>query len=129
MTDIAILILRVVVGIVMVAHGVGKFKKRKILDKKWLDHYGFPIGTVLFAGVIQLLGGLAVIGGVFTRYAALILALNMLVATYICIWKHHEPFNSVSPGKGWDINLLITGALVVLILLGDGKWSLLGWLL
>ena len=129
MIDLAILILRVVAGIVIVAHSLPKlFWKRKVLDKKWHQDYGFPIGSVLFTGVIQAAGGLAIIAGVFTQFAALILVLNMLVATYISIWVHREPFPSTPEGKGWDINFLLIGALIALILLGDGMLSVMGWL-
>jgi uncharacterized membrane protein YphA (DoxX/SURF4 family) len=51
----------------------------------------------------------------------------MLVATYISIWKHGEPFLSTPEGKGWDVNLLLVGALVALIFTGDGAWALVGW--
>ena len=67
------------------------------------------------------------VGGVFTRVAALILLPIMLVATYVSIANHHEPFLSTREGKGWDINLLLTGSVIALIFLGDGKWSLVGW--
>lgn len=129
MIDVAILILRVVVGIVMVAHSLPKlFWKRKVFDKKWQQDYGFPKGSVLFTGIVQAAGGLAIITGTFTQLAALILVLNMLVATYISIWVHREPFPSTPEGKGWDINFLLIGALIMLILLGDGRLSLMGWL-
>jgi len=128
MTDAAILIIRLATGIVMLSHGIGKFQKREILDKKWKKEYNYPIGTVVLAGILQVAGGLALIVGIFTSAAAFILTLNMLVAAYVCIWEHREPFNSVSPGKGWDINLLLLGVLVALILLGDGKWSVMEYL-
>ncbi len=127
MIDVAILILRVVVGIVMVAHGLPKlFWKRKVFNKKWRQEYGFPMGSVLLTGIVQAVGGLAIIIGVFTQFAALILALNMLVATYISIWSHSEGFLSTPEGKGWDVNFLLIGALVALIFLGDGTLSLAG---
>ena len=129
MVDLAILILRVVVGIVMVAHGLPKlFWKRKAFDKKWRQEYGFPVGSVLLTGIVQSVGGLALIVGVFTQVAAFILVLNMLVASYISIWVHREPFPSTPEGKGWDINLLLIGILVALIFLGDGALSLAAWL-
>ena len=81
MIDLAILILRVVVGIVMIAHSLPKlFWKRKVFDKKWRQEYGFPVGSVLLTGIAQAAGGLAIIAGVFTQLAAFILVLNMLVA-------------------------------------------------
>lgn len=127
MADTAILILRVVLGAVIVLHGTYKFQKKSLFDRKWREDYGFPQGSVLLTGVIQVVCGLAIIGGVFGRIAALVLLAVMTVATYVCIAKHREPFLSTPEGKGWDINFLMMGALVALILFGDGKWSLAGW--
>ncbi len=127
MTDVAILILRVVLGIVIMLHGVYKFQKKSFFDKLWREDYGFPKGSVLLTGILQVVCALAIIGGVFSRLAALILFLVMLVATYISIAKHHEPFLSTPDGKGWDINFLLMGSLIALIFLGAGKWALAGW--
>ena len=125
MVDVGILILRVAVGIVMVAHGVPKiFWKRQIFNKKWREEYGLPMGSVILTGIAQVVGGLAILVGVFTSAASLILAVNMLVATYISIWKHGEGFLSTPEGKGWDINFLLLAALIALIFFGDGNWSL-----
>ena len=127
MADVGILILRVVLGIVMILHGVYKFQKKSFFDQKWREDYGFPRVSVLLTGIVQVACGLAIIGGVFSRLAALILFMVMLVATYISIGKHHEPFLSTPDGKGWDINFLLMGSLIALIFLGDGKWALAGW--
>lgn len=127
MLDGGILILRVVIGIVMVRHGVYKFQKKSFLDKKWKEEFGFPKGSVLLNGIVQVACGLAILGGIFSRLAALILIINMLVATYVSIWKHREPFLSSPEGKGWDINFVLIGALVALVFLGDGTWSLDPW--
>ncbi|MFC2025609.1 DoxX family protein [Chloroflexota bacterium] len=123
--EIGILILRVAVGIVMIAHGVPKlFWKRKVFNKKWREEYGFPLGSVVLTGILQVVGGLFIMVGIFTSLSALILALNMVVAVYISIWKHGEGFLSTPEGKGWDINFLLIGALAALIFFGDGIWSL-----
>jgi putative oxidoreductase len=127
MADVGILILRIAVGIVMVAHGLPKiFWKRELFNKKWKKEYGFPLGSVLLTGIVQVVGGLAIIVGVFTQLSALILALNILVATYVSIWKHQEPFLSTPDGKGWDVNFLLAATLIALIFLGSGTWSLVG---
>jgi putative oxidoreductase len=128
MADVGILILRISVGIVMVAHGLPKiFWKRELFNKKWKKEYGFPLGSVILTGIVQVAGGLAIIVGIFTQLSSLILALNMLVATYISIWKHNEPFLSTPEGKGWDVNFLLVGALITLVLLGGGTWSIGRW--
>lgn len=128
MIDVGVLILRISVGIVMVAHGLPKiFWKRELFNKKWKKDYGFPMGSVILTGVVQVVGGLAIIVGIFTQLSSLILALNMLVATYVSIWKHNESFLSTPEGKGWDVNFLLVGALITLVFLGGGTWSLGGW--
>ena len=115
MVEVGILILRVAVGIVMVAHGLPKIIwKREVFNKKWKKEYGFPLGSVLLTGIAQVVGGLAIAVGFYTQLSAIILALNMLVATYISIWNHHEPFLSTPEGKGWDVNFLLVGALIAL---------------
>jgi putative oxidoreductase len=126
MIDWATLILRLTLGIVMVPHGVHKLQKLDVLNKKWREEYGFPVGSVALTGIVQIVTGLAIILGIYSRYAALIQALIMVVGTYVSIWKHHEPFLSLPTGKGWDLNFLLLGAFVLLMLLGDGSWALLG---
>lgn len=126
MNDLAILTLRLFLGIVVIPHGVHKLQIINVLNKKWRAEYGFPIGSVALVAMVQIVTGLALIAGVYSRYAALLQALIMVVATYVSIWKNREPFLSLPAGKGWDINLLLIGAFIAVILLGDGHWSLLG---
>ena len=125
MIDLAILLLRLFLGIVMIPHGVHKLQTLNDVNEKWREDYGFPLGTVALVAILQIVTGLAMVLGIYTRYAALIQALIMMVATYVSIWKNHEPFLSLPTGKGWDINLLLMGAFIALILLGDGSWALL----
>jgi len=81
----------------------------------------------LRVAILQIVTGLAIILGIYTRYAAFIQVLIMIVASYVSIWKNREPFLSLPPsGKGWDINFLLLGAFIALTLLGGGKWALLG---
>jgi putative oxidoreductase len=127
MFDIAILILRFFLGVIMIPHGIHKFEKLALFNKKWLVEYGFPAGSVALTGLVQIAGGLAMILGIYSRAAAFVLVLSMVIATYVSIWKHHEPFLSTPEGKGWDINFLLIGSFIALILFGDGKWALLGY--
>lgn len=124
----AVLILRLAVGVILFAHGLHKFEEWSELNTIWREDYGLPLGSVTLAGVLQIASGLALILGIFTRYAAAVLVAVMLVATWVSLWKHREPFRSTPHGKGWDVNLLLIAALVALVLLGGGRWSLAGWL-
>jgi putative oxidoreductase len=133
--NLAMLILRVTLGVIMVSHGIPKIQKRVVLGKKWHEHYGVPNSTVLATGILQLVGGVMLVLGLFTNIVAVLMTLDMLAALYICIFNphHKEPFNSVTPVKGWDVNLLLVASLLVVVLLGAGAWSLegvwpvLGW--
>ncbi len=125
MDDLAIFILRVTIGIIMLAHGVYKIRKKAFFDKKWKEEYGYPQGSVLLNIVVQLIGAVTLFLGIYSRYVSMVLTINMLFAWYICIFNHREPFLSTPEGKGWDFNFLLVAALVVLILVGDGSWSVL----
>lgn len=129
MDELAILLLRLLVGISLLPHALMKFKRKQEFDQKWVVKYGLPRGSVLLTAVVQLVGSLLLIVGIFTRYLSAILVINMLVATYISINKSHEPFISSPEGKGWDINFMIVGVLIVLIIVGNGEWSLAGLLI
>lgn len=126
MADVGVLILRLALGIVLIPHGVYKFQKKQFFDKKWREEYGLPVGSVLLTGIVQVAGGLAIILGVYSSLVAVIQVLVMVVATWVSIWKHREPFLSTPEGKGWDVNFLLIGALIALIFLGSGEWSLIG---
>ena len=125
MDDLAIFMLRVPIGIIMLAHAVYKIQKKDFFDKKWKDEYGYPQGSVLLNIVVQFVGAITLFLGIYSRYVSIVLLINMLFAWYICIWNHREPFLSTPEGKGWDFNLLLVAALVVLIIVGDGGWSVL----
>ena len=124
--DLATLILRLALGVIMVSHGIPKIQKREVLGKKWNDHYGVPKATIWLTGILQIVGGLALLVGLFTSLTSLVLTLDMLAALFICIFNshHREPFNSVTPEKGWDVNLLLVASLIAVLLMGGGKWSL-----
>jgi putative oxidoreductase len=129
MDELAILLLRLLVGTALLPHAVMKFKRKKEFDKKWIEKYGLPNGSVILTAIAQLVGSLLIMLGILTRQSSVILVINMLVATYMSIKKSHEPFISSPEGKGWDINFMIIGVLLVLILVGDGNWSITAWLL
>ena len=75
------LVLRLAAGAVFVAFSVGKFTRHGA-EAAGFERYGVPapeLATYL-VGLLELLGGLALIAGIGTRVAALLLAANMAVA-------------------------------------------------
>ena len=112
-------ILRVVVGIVFFVHGGQK-----------LFIYGFggvagfmaqlgipaPMLSALVVTAVEFLGGLALALGLFTRWAAIPLAINMLVA----ILMVHLKAGFFLP-NGYEFALTLLGANIALALTGPGE--------
>jgi putative oxidoreductase len=117
-------ILRVVVGIVFLAHG---------LQKLFLVGFGGVAGMMeglgvpapgLFAVIltlVELLGGLALILGLFTRIAAIPLAVDVLVATLTV----HLPNGFFAiPNGGYEFTLVLLAASIALAVAGPGEAAL-----
>lgn len=75
------LLLRLTAGVIFVAFSIGKFIHYEA-ERNALDRYGipFPEVTTYLVGVLELVGGIALILGFLTRPAALALAGNMIGA-------------------------------------------------
>ena len=74
-------IVRVVTGVLFVLFSLGKFVDHA-QESADFDHYGIPAPEVAtyLVGALELLGGLLLVVGLFTRPAALLLALNLVGA-------------------------------------------------
>ncbi len=72
---------RVVTGVLFVLFSLGKFVDHA-QESADFDHYGIPAPEVAtyLVGALELLGGLLLVIGLFTRPAALLLALNLVGA-------------------------------------------------
>ena len=72
---------RVIAGVLFVSFSIGKFSDH-MNEAMDFDHYGVPWAniTVYIVGVVELMGGLLLVAGLFTRLAALVLAVNMVGA-------------------------------------------------
>jgi putative oxidoreductase len=124
-----LLLLRVVIGLVMLAHGLQKTfgwwngPGPKGL-RGWLDSMGFRM-TALLALLLILAedGGLLFALGLVTPLAALMIVSSQLVAVATTHWKN----GFWNGGGGWEYNLvLMTGALAICAT-GPGRFSLDHW--
>ena len=123
--DAGRLVLRVVLAILLLFHGVSKV----------IGGVGFITGMLAKAGLPAGLGYLVYIGevaapaliliGLFTRAAALIVVVNMIVALLLV---HTGQFFSLSDTGGWALELqgMYLGSAVALALLGAGRYSIGG---
>ncbi len=128
--DWGLLILRIVLGAVFIAHG---YQKLFVLGAGGVAGFFGAIGipaAAFFAWVVSLVeffGGIAILVGLVARYAALLLAINMLVALLVV----HLPngFFITQTAMGYEFVLTLFAALVFVLFNGAGKYSVeLAWL-
>ena len=116
--DRALLLLRLAAGGVFVAFGAGKFVNHGS-ELASFRTYGLPApeAFVIVIGVIELIGGLLLIAGVLTRFAAIVLAGDMIGAIIVSgIEKGEIVSLTVAPAE------LI--AMLILLWTGPGTISL-----
>jgi putative oxidoreductase len=124
-TGWTILLIRIVLGVIFIAHGWPKLKNFKG-TVGWLGGAGFKPGW-LWAGLLtagELLGGLCILAGFYVQIAALVLTVSMIVAMIYKI-RNKTPF-LVMTAPGWEFDLLIIAALLLLATTGSGYLSFLG---
>lgn len=128
MVDAAILILRLALGIMFVAHGLqkafGLFGGPGIGGfSEMLSGLGFQpsILWAYIAAYAELIGGLLVVIGFLTRGAASILLILIIVAAV----KVHLGRGFFLSRGGFEYTFIIASVCIALMLLGPGKFSLL----
>ena len=135
----ALLPLRLVVGYGFFAHGMAKWNRgpEKFAKLLALIDTPHPVAAAWLVTGVELLGGLAIMLGVFVLLASIPLAASMLVAMFsIHVHYGFSAINTVGltatgpvfGPPGYEINLLYLGALVALALTGPGTLSVAGWL-
>jgi putative oxidoreductase len=132
--DVAVLILRVLAGVVFFPHGA-----QKVLG--WFGGYGLA-GTMgfftgklgipaVFAGlaiVAEFFGSLGLVVGFLTRVAAFGLACVMVVGAGL-VHTHNGFFMNWSgnqAGEGFEYHILAIAIMLALMIKGGGLWSIDG---
>lgn len=118
--DIALLIMRVIMGTFFINHGYHKFKDPHEIGK-WLAKLGYKPGIfwAWFLLVIEFFGGILMVLGIGTRFFALMMSAVMLQGIY-----HRKYVKDLTFVDGWEINYVALASTIALILLGSGLYSL-----
>ena len=111
----ALAILRIVTALLFIEHGTQKL-------------LGFPesqfspaFGSLMwFAGLIEIVGGVLVLLGLFARPAAFVLSGQMAVA----YWMAHAPQSPFPVLNGGDASILFCFVFLYVFVAGPGTWSL-----
>jgi putative oxidoreductase len=117
-TQYAAFILRVSLGVMTLAHGLLKVFVFTIPGTVgFFESLGYP-GVLAYAVIAgEILGGLALIAGVWTRYVALALVPILIGAT---ITHAGNGWVFSNPDGGWEFPAFWTVTLIVQALLGNG---------
>lgn len=75
-------IMRVVLGILFLAHGISKFQMTMAGVSGWFQSVGIPGFLAYIVSPIELVGGILLIIGLFTRYVSILLIIVLLGAIF-----------------------------------------------
>ena len=114
----ALLVLRVTVGLVLAYHGWIKLGDIASTAQFMGTVVGLPGGVfwAWFVGLVEFIGGLMLIVGLWTRLAAKVLAINILFALLLVHTK--------APWAQAELPLVLFGGLMALSACGAGSWRL-----
>ncbi|MEO6566913.1 MAG: DoxX family protein [Casimicrobiaceae bacterium] len=116
-----VLLLRVSLGVMWIAHALLKWLVFTLPGTaQFFASVGFPGLLAYPVFVAELLGGVALIFGIYARQVSLALVPVMAAAAWVHLpngWVH------TSPNGGWEYPVFLTAASIALWLLGDGAMA------
>ncbi len=119
------LVVRVLVGVIMVAHGWQKLQAGPSSFGQTLAMLGvpFPILMAYVVTFVELIGGVLLIVGLLSRLAAVLLTIDLVVAILLVkvnIGLLSPPDGS---GVGAELDLALIAGFLVILLGGPGRLS------
>ena len=122
---VAPVIVRVIVGVIMAAHGWQKLAGGPANFGQMLGQMGVPLPTLTawVVTLVELVGGVLLIVGLLSRLAALLLTIDLVVA--ILLVKVNVGL--IAPTEqvpGAELDLALIAGFLVILLMGPGSLSL-----
>ena len=126
LAPLAPLVVRVIVGVIMAAHGLQKLQAGPAnFGQGALANLGVPL-PVFMAYVVtlsELIGGILLIIGLLSRLVALVLTID-LVAAILLVKINVGLIAPQGSGTGAELDLALIAGFLVTLLAGPGKLSL-----
>ncbi|QLP98867.1 MAG: DoxX family protein [Rhodoblastus sp.] len=116
-TPYALALLRIVAGLIFMLHGA-----QKLFGFPAVSAGGMPpaLSFMWFGGVLELVGGLLIALGLFTRPVAFVVSGEMAVA----YWMFHAPKSFYPVLNGGDAAILYCFVFLLFVFAGPGAMSL-----
>ncbi len=116
---LALLGLRMALGLIFLVHGYPKLVHPNDAMRQFFVVHGFPAYFLSVSGILECFGALLFFAGVFTRPAALLLAIEMAIA----IWKVHA-VHGIMVVSDYQFPLAVGVGCFALATIGAGMLSL-----
>ena len=120
--DVALLLSRIAIGFVLLAHGWQKYSDYT-LDGTTAAFGDMgvpaPAAAALFATVVEIVGGIALVAGLLTPVAAALNIVNLVGALVIV----HVTNGVFVDNGGYELVLALIAGLIVVLVLGAGRFS------
>jgi len=108
--------IRAAIGVVFIVQGSGKFNPGFV---GMLGNLGIPVEMQIPIALAELISGILLIIGVFTRLSASMIAIIMLGAIFVV-----KEASNITGNGGYAIDLVILGGALLIITAGPGRISL-----
>jgi len=122
--SVGLLILRLVLGLTLAAHGYNKFfgGGRIPGTAGWFESIGMKYGKfqAVVAASTEIAAGLGLAAGLLTP----IPAAGFVALMFVAAWTVHRKNGFFIVKEGWEYNLILATAAVAIATTGPGKYSL-----
>lgn len=123
--DLGKAILRIVLGVLILLHGIAKLKSGPGFVVQVVAQAGLPEQIAYLVYIGEVLAPALLIIGLWTRAAGLVIAINMVFAFALV---HTKQLGEMAPTGGWALELqaMYLAAALAVALLGAGRLSVGG---
>lgn len=117
--DLGLFILRLVVAIIFLYHGLPKLMKASLLGQMMR----MPSGMVFMLGVVEFLSSMGLILGIYMQLASVLLSMVMVGAIYFKMAKWKTGFTAMDK-TGWEFDFILLAANAAIYFTDGGYYRL-----
>ena len=115
--DAAQMGMRAAIGVIFIVHGFGKFGNPGFGG--WISSMGIPAEMQIPIALAEFIPGILLLLGVLTRISASLISIVMLGAIFLV-----KGVTSLTGDGGYEFDLILLAACLVIIVAGPGRVSL-----
>lgn len=115
--DVCLLLIRLIVGFSFII--AARNKSRNI--KKFAKNNGLPVPAAIIVICLEFISGTALILGVWSQIAAIVIMVLMLGTMRLHIFKWHSPYWAQS--GGWEYDLMLFTMASVIFVFAAGSFA------